>query len=251
MNFVAFARDAEANGNVKTIARLGERNEFGLHSVAVQTGDKIGALHRSGRLMRSADDIRAEFKACIVDMFGGAMNMPKDVVEAMKLNDNGEGNPLNSRRILAVTRAIEQRAERLGRVRTVAVEKLGKKARDPEVMNLVDAALKRSLADADAADLVASAINRVVLSNGNPRSEDDGFRLVDKFMACAKDLRKAANGNPRIIDIGKKFFAHYGRPLEAGMFANIVRTLRSKSISSLKGLRPTPAPATCTMPYRA
>jgi len=236
MNFVRFAREETQAGRATSVARLGEKGALGAHVISVGNDDRVGAWRRSDMSMRYNDDIRAEFKACVVDMFGGAANVPKDVEESLRLKDYGEGKPLTARRIMKVAEKVAPLAERLAAAKAKALAGLGMRANNPEVARLVDVALKRCIGDADAMDLVADSIAGIVMRDKDPRHDDEVISRVDGFAASAKDIRKAAKGNATIADICKRFFKEYGKPLEPGKVAEIVRTVHAMSFGPLKRL---------------
>ena len=115
-DFRAFVDFASAAKKGSAIAQLGgDKNAVagtgalaGRSIVAKTTRDSIGNV---GRLSASRDvnnAVRDHFMQTIIDMFGGASKVPKNVQDAMKLQDYGKGKPLTARRIMAVAAAVQK-----------------------------------------------------------------------------------------------------------------------------------------------
>jgi hypothetical protein len=112
--FVSFALERVQAGKDTAIATKGEveAGEGALEERGIRATDKtdfVGmSLLRGGDTKRANDEVRELFKKSISEMFGGELNIPESVKDAMLLKDYGCGKPLTARRILAVKDAIEE-----------------------------------------------------------------------------------------------------------------------------------------------
>lgn len=111
-NFVDFATNSIAKGDkgLDTVAGLSGLGggDFGSHKIGVCNSDSTFKLFRSQNSKDLNNVIRDIFKKSISDIFGGEKNIPKNVLDTMKLGDFGKGKPLTARRILAVNEAISK-----------------------------------------------------------------------------------------------------------------------------------------------
>ena len=109
-NFVDFA-----NNEIKTLGKSGKTsiaqvsgdNRLGGHVIKANTNDTVGKLGSRTQDIKDANNLARDlFKKAVADMYGGEKNIPKIVLDEMKLNDFDKGKPLTARRILAVKTAI-------------------------------------------------------------------------------------------------------------------------------------------------
>ncbi|MBQ7738302.1 MAG: hypothetical protein IJT59_01415, partial [Desulfovibrionaceae bacterium] len=108
-NFVNFANHEIKDGSgKKAIAFISGTNALSGHKITANDNDSVGARLRSQDFKDANNAVRTIFKKTIAEMFGGENNIPKKVLDAMKLDDYGKGKPLTARRILAVKKAIDQ-----------------------------------------------------------------------------------------------------------------------------------------------
>ena len=112
--FVEFAEERVKAGKETAIARTGEvRIGKGtpLEERAIYSTDKtdfVGMTILRTKDAKSAnDEVRELFRKSIAEMFGGEGNIPDSVKDAMLLKDYGSGKPLTARRILEVSKAID------------------------------------------------------------------------------------------------------------------------------------------------
>ncbi|MBQ7457297.1 MAG: hypothetical protein IJS54_06815 [Desulfovibrio sp.] len=109
--FVDFANnEIQTNGKKgqTSIAQLDGTTTLGDSTIKVNTNDTVGKLGARTQDIKDANNVaRNLFKKAIADMYGGEKNIPKSVLDAMKLSDFDKGRPLTARRILAVKTAID------------------------------------------------------------------------------------------------------------------------------------------------
>ena len=120
-SFVTFAEDAlRTEKGAKSIANaqvLGGRTV----SVAATDADKTGfsgGFHRTSAAEKMNDATRNLFIQSVIAMFGSEKNIPKTVMKALKTEDYYRGKPLTARRILAVSKAIDQTGILIDRAKT-------------------------------------------------------------------------------------------------------------------------------------
>ena len=121
-SFVTFAEGAMLKGKgAKSIANaqvFGGRNISIVESCADKTGF-AGGFHRTSAVGKVNDATRNLFLKSVIDMFGGEKNIPKSVEKALKTEDYYRGKPLTARRILAVSKAIDDTGILIGRAKAV------------------------------------------------------------------------------------------------------------------------------------
>lgn len=110
-SFVTFAEGAlHTEKGAKSIANaqvLGGRTVSVVATDADKTGFS-GGFHRTHAAEQANDATRNLFIQSVIAMFGGEKNIPKTVMKALKTEDYYCGKPLTARRILAVSKAIDQ-----------------------------------------------------------------------------------------------------------------------------------------------
>ena len=108
--FVNFAQDAVANNAKNSIARLGKQeSRYSAFAISAATdGDSVGKLRRSAASKDANNTVRTKFRDAVAQMFGGADNIPKNVLSAMNMKDYAKGKPLTADRILDVYAAIKK-----------------------------------------------------------------------------------------------------------------------------------------------
>ncbi|MBQ7608919.1 MAG: hypothetical protein IJU76_13285, partial [Desulfovibrionaceae bacterium] len=110
-NFVDFANNeiqTSGKSGQTSIAQVGGDNGLGGHVIKANTNDTVGKLGVRAQDIKDANNVARDlFKKAIADMYGGEKNIPKSVLDAMKLSDFDKGRPLTARRILAVKTAID------------------------------------------------------------------------------------------------------------------------------------------------
>lgn len=108
--FVNFAQDAVANNAKNSIARLGKQeSRYSAFAISAATdGDSVGKLRRSAASKDANNTVRTKFRDAVAQMFGGADNIPRDVLSAMNMKDYAKGKPLTADRILDVYAAIKK-----------------------------------------------------------------------------------------------------------------------------------------------
>ena len=121
--FVDFANKAIA-GTVgtrgeDTVARIGAKG-LGGRTITFATDDKVASMWRWQSSKDANDSVRDLFQRAVIEVFGGEDKIPDSVLDAMKLDDFGQGKPLTARRIIAVRNAIN----------AAAVSSLAEKARN-------------------------------------------------------------------------------------------------------------------------
>jgi len=109
-SFVTFAEGALRKKGAKSIANaqvLGGRTVKIVATDADKTGFS-GGFHRTHTAEQANDTTRNLFLQSVIAMFGSEKNIPKSVMKALKTEDYYCGKPLTARRILAVSKAIDQ-----------------------------------------------------------------------------------------------------------------------------------------------
>ena len=120
-SFVTFAEGAlHTEKGAKSIANaqvLGGRTVKIVATDADKTGFS-GGFHRTHTAEQANDTTRNLFLQSVIAMFGSEKNIPKTVMKALKTEDYYCGKPLTARRILAVSKAIDQTGILIGRAKT-------------------------------------------------------------------------------------------------------------------------------------
>ncbi len=109
-NFVNFATQQIQTGGAKgrtSIAQLDAETTLGDRTIKANSRDTVGKWFRSRTLKDTNNMTREIFRNAVADMFGGKDNIPKSVLDAMKIKDYDKGKPLTARRIMAVKEAID------------------------------------------------------------------------------------------------------------------------------------------------
>ena len=189
--FADFAQQRVDAGKGKTIARA---NDIGTQSLASRTitaarGDYIGKIGRSDDVRAANNTTRTLFKQAIVDMFGGVDNIPKSVLDAMKMQDFDKGKPLTARRIIAVKNAIDNAIEASSGFEKTALDKGYTKGEFPKIVKTVNFYARAvQCSEAEAFEQVTtpgSKANRLMNYGGRFMESADNFknglRLIDSF----------------------------------------------------------------------
>ena len=106
--FADFAAKSIEAGEKKAIARADGTGGLANRTIQPASGDWVGKIRRSNESRDANNITRGLFKQAILDMFGGEKNIPKSVLDAMRMQDFDKGKPLTARRIIAVKNAIDK-----------------------------------------------------------------------------------------------------------------------------------------------
>ncbi len=227
--FDMFASFAAQKGSTSTIVAASLDGK----SISVKkTHDFIGNI---GRLSGSRDVNNATrdlFKRTVLGMFGvtDEKALPASVRDVMKLEDYHEkGKPLTTRRILAVTKAVDAVFD--ARLQPLLDEAARKGVPvDDNVKAALRSALRAHTDDGDLLDVVKANIRGILMDGGNLRSADAIGQKVDAFGANLSELRQAANGDAQVLAVGKKCLAGLnGDSLGAGQFRTMLSAAEAGS----------------------
>ena len=195
-NFVDFA--TKSGGDEKSIALLKGTSRLGEFSIKANTNDKIGKIFRDDSIKDTNNAVRTLFKNTIVNMFGGENNIPKTVLDAMKLNDYGKGKPLSARRIMAVKTAIDKEARffKSADAATAALNKGWTQAELPKIARATSFLVQATGVDEFEAinqlSTPGSKANRLLNYGGrfleSAGNFANGLRLIDSFATWFKDI---------------------------------------------------------------
>ncbi|MBR1589137.1 MAG: hypothetical protein IJ658_12525 [Kiritimatiellae bacterium] len=218
--FVQFAEQQMQAGKSKAVAEIGGRAAEGPlagRTIIASTVDHVGTFIRFQSLKDDNNDVRDLFRSAVAKMFGGESNIPKSVLDAMKLQDYGKGKPLTARRIIAVKNAIDasgvlqQKAfeasistfnDQAGMAK-IALEKGYTKSELPKLAAATNLYAKATgCSEAEALEAVAepnSKANRLMNYGGrflqNVDNFKEGLRLMESFKEWFTQVRETKNAN--------------------------------------------------------
>ena len=223
--FVEFAEERVKAGKESAIARTGEvRIGKGtpLEERAIYASDKVDfvgmTILRTKDAKAANDEVRELFRKSIAEMFGGEGNIPDSVKDAMLLKDYGSGKPLTARRILEVSKAIDdlgrenifhpfQDGEIISRLQNLAFEN-GYKKTDFGKLNMAANFLMKGLGIDSVTALGAvvakgSPANRA-MNAGAPYMKDErsfmlGYDIFNRIEDINRDNLKIASENGSAI----------------------------------------------------
>ena len=204
-NFLDFAnKEIQANAwkGKTSVAQADQSTALGSRTITANSHDKVGKWRRSQDMKDVNDMTRKIFKNAIAEMFGGEKNIPKTVLNAMKLNDYDKGKPLTARRILAVKTAIDREGSvKLNAFKSPDAEKLalskgwtqGELPRIARAANMLCAATNMDINTAiEKLSTPGSKENRLMNYGGRfletQANFANGLRLMDSFAAWFKDI---------------------------------------------------------------
>jgi len=204
-NFLDFANkeiQANATKGRTSVAQADQSAALGNRTITANSNDKVGKWFRSRDVKDANNMTREIFKNAIAEMFGGEKNIPRAVLDAMKLNDYGKGKPLTARRILAVKTAIDREGSvKLNVFKSPDAEKLalskgwtqGELPRIARAANMLCAATGVDIATAiEKLSTPGSRENRLMNYGGrfleSPANFANGLRLMDSFAGWYKDI---------------------------------------------------------------
>ena len=217
--FASFAADKGSNSTIVAASLDGK-------SISVKkTHDFIGNIGRLSGSRRVNNDTRDLFKQAVLGMFGvtDEKALPDSVKDVMKLEDyHDKGKPLTTRRILAVTKAVDAVFD--ARLQPLLDEAIRQGVPlDGNVKAALRSALRAHTDDGDLLDVVKANIRGILMDGGNLRSADAIGQKVNAFGANLSELRQAANGDAQVLAAGKKCLAGLnGDSLGAGQFRTML-----------------------------
>ncbi len=213
--FTDFAAKSIEAGEKKAIARADGTGGLANRTIQPASGDWVGKIRRSNESRDANNIARGLFKQAIIDMFGGEKNIPKSVLDAMRMQDFNKGKPLTARRIIAVKTAIDA----TGVMKQKGTEEV-----------LLTAALAKGYAKGEMPKLAKAA---------NLLAQTKGCSVEQAFEEVATPGSKAN----RLINYGGRFMQ------SADNFKNGLRLLDSfnswfdETGEALKKIHPTPLEA--------
>ena len=217
--FVQFAEQQMQAGKSKAVAEIGGRAAGGPlagRTIVASTIDHVGTFIRFQSLKDDNNIVRNLFRSAVAELFGGESNIPKSVLDTMKLQDYGKGKPLTARRILAVRNAIDasgalqQKAFEASistfksdDVTAAALAKGYSKTELPKIAKAVNLlAQATGCSEAKALDEVTtqgSKANRLMQYGGrflqNVDNFKEGLRLMESFKEWFTQVRETKNAN--------------------------------------------------------
>ncbi len=200
--FTDFAAKSIEAGEKKAIARADGTGGLANRTIQPASGDWVGRIGRSNESRDANNITRGLFKQAIIDMFGGEKNIPKSVLDAMRMQDFDKGKPLTARRIIAVKNAIDKDGimkqkgfdESISSFKSPDAEKAAldkgySKNELPRLAKAVNLLVQTTdCSEAEALDQVTtqgSKANRLMKYGGrflqSPENFKNGLRLLDSF----------------------------------------------------------------------
>ncbi len=217
-----FATFAAGKGSNSTIV---ETSTDGRSISVKKSYDFKGNIGRLSGSRSVNNATRNLFKQTVLGMFGvtDEKALPASVRDVMKLEDyHDKGKPLTTRRILAVTKAVDAVFD--ARLQPLLDEAARQGVPiDDNVKAALRSVLRAHTDDGDLLDVVKGNIRGILMDGGSLRSADAIRQKVDAFGANLSELRQAANGDAQVLAAGKKCLAGLnGDSLGVGQFQTML-----------------------------
>lgn len=246
-NFVDFASQKVEAGKGQSIARLdGATGNLGGHAITAAKKDGVGGLSaffRSSAKKTLNNTTRESFKNAIIDLFGGASKVPDSVLDAMKLEDYGQGKPLTAHRIMVVKAAIDNVKTRFDTAFQTAKEhalnaysKAGENK--AQIDKLIRNIIANSIDDPDLLDIIVNNMDGILVGgDAKLRSTASVQKKIDALKANFTELRELAKTNPSVLEPGKALITSMnGKSLPQGLIGKMLEATKSVPIKALANL---------------